>query len=299
MEKAILKTLIYANIFDYPMTVFEIHKWLIGRKAGLRQVESMLVRLSQKAKVKSQKEYYFLSERDGLVAKRRRREQQSEKYLRKAQVLSSLLQLIPWVKLVGISGGLAMGNADKGDDIDLFIITSKNRLWISRLVMLGLLSLLGQRRKVGEMGGKIAGKLCINTLLEEDRLEQSSKDIYLAHEVLQMKVLWERDGIYSKYLEDNSWAFKFLPNWVAPDTSSPPRVVARGKLRRGSNSKRELFNWIPASAGMTMERVAKWFQLKIMKKPQGMERIGDGALYFHPHDMRSQVLAEFREKVKV
>ena len=287
MEKAILKTLIYADIFDYPLTVFEIHKWLIGKKVTLRQVEKALSKLVQSAKCKVQSGYYFLPRRDGLVVKRKRRDEQSEKYLRKARILTQILKLIPWIKLVGISGGLAMNNADKGDDIDLFIITSKNRLWISRFLALGLLSLTGQRRKVGYEGGKIAGKVCINTLLEEDRLDQKNKDIYLAHEVLQMRVLWQRDGIYGKYLEDNAWVFNFLPNWIG-DARSPATVSLRGASHRATKQ----------SILKTMEGIAKKFQLWYMKEPTGQERIEDGALYFHPHDMRSQALAEFRKKVK-
>lgn len=214
MEKAILKTLIYADIFDYPLKVYEIHKWLIGKQASLRQVEKAVEKLRVKGKVVRGEDYYFLPGRHQLLAKRQRRQQQSVKYFRKAKLLTVILKLIPWIKLIGISGGLAMENAQKGDDIDLFIITAKNRLWISRLLALGLLSLTGQRRKVGQNGKKVAGKLCLNILLEEDRLAQINKDIYLAHEVLQMRVLWQREKVYSKYLSENTWVFKFLPNWI-------------------------------------------------------------------------------------
>ncbi|MBI2018266.1 hypothetical protein HYS96_01030 [Candidatus Daviesbacteria bacterium] len=289
MEKAILKTLIYADIFDYPLNTYEIHKWLIGKKARLRQVESALGGLVQSAKLKVQSGYYFLPRRDGLVVKRKRREEQSEKYLRKAQVLASLLKIVPWIKLIGVSGGLAMGNASKSDDIDLFIITSKNRLWISRLLALGLLSLTGQRRKVGDFGRKIAGKLCLNILLEEDRLEQNNKDIYLAHEVLQMRVLWQRDGIYSKYLSDNEWAFKFLPNWVG-------ERIKNNELRIKHKKHNSLF--LPLNSTLNIfERMAQKFQLWYMQTPQGMERIEDGALYFHPLDYRSRILDAYQKKV--
>ncbi len=293
VEKAILKTLIYADIFDYPLTVFEIHKWLIGRKVTLRQVEKTIEGLKGKGKVKSQGEYYFLSERDGLVVKRKRREKRSEQYLRKTRILTQILRLVPWIKLVGVSGGLAVENADRSDDIDLFIITGKNRLWISRLLVLGLLSLTGQRRKVGDFGRKIAGKLCINTLLEEDRLAQISKDIYLAHEVLQMRPLWYRNGIYSKYLLDNEWAFKFLPNWVG-NARGPATLSLRGALAtKQSRLPREL-----RSLAMTwVEKLAKWWQLQYMSKPQGMERIEDGALYFHPQDIRPKILKLYKQKI--
>lgn len=218
MEKAILKTLIYADIFDYPLKAYEIHKWLIGRKAFLRQIDKALEKLRVKGKAERVKDYYFLKGKEGLIRKRHIREKQAHKFLLKAKIITWFLKIIPWIKLVGISGGLAMENAQKSDDIDLFIVTSKNRLWTVRLLVLGLLSVIGQRRKVGEKGRKIAGKICLNTLLEEDRLGQGKGDIYLAHEVLQMKVLWQKDGIYSRYLEDNNWVFRFLPNWISSKT---------------------------------------------------------------------------------
>ena len=280
MDKAILKTLAYADIFDYPLKINEIHKWLIGKKANLRQM----------IKVLEKREYYFLPGREGLVKTRRQRARQSKIYFRKAKIIAQILKINPWIKLVGISGGLAMENVSRRDDIDLFVITAKNRLWISRLLALGLLSLIGQRRKVGDLGQKVTGKICINTLLEEDRLEQGKKEIYLAHEVLQMRPLWFRDGIYSKYLEDNSWAFKYLPNWVSQ------YKVSSIKYKGVKKTHYTLYS-IHHTLGGILENLAKKFQLKIMKKPQGMERIEDGALYFHPQDCREEILAKFKLKI--
>ncbi|MDD5147353.1 MAG: hypothetical protein PHV63_02290 [Candidatus Daviesbacteria bacterium] len=317
MEKAILKTLAYADIFDYPLSLREIHKWLIGRKATLRQIEKAVGELVQSARCKAQGGYYFLPRKPGLVGKRKRREKQSASYFQKAKILCQILKLIPWIKLVGVSGALAMKNAGKSDDIDLLIVTSKNRLWISRLLALGLLSLTGQRRKVGEKGRKIAGKLCINILLEEDRLEQQSKDIFVAHEVLQMKVLWQRGGIYSKYLEDNEWAFKFLPNWIGVmvarrgakkrshgrDLLTCENFVEDRYLQSLRKSAQNLQHFLTARDFATLivnylEDFAKRWQLKIMKQPQGMERIEDGAVYFHPQDCRNEILSKYQQKLK-
>lgn len=48
---------------------------------------------------------------------------------------------------------------------------------------------------------------------------------------------------------------------------------------------------------MIIENLAKKFQLWYMKKPQGSERIEDGAVYFHPEDCRSKVLKQYRFKL--
>ncbi len=308
MEKAILKTLIYADIFDYPLKINEIHKWLIGKKSTLRQLEKALRQLYKVSSIEYKGGYYFLRKRGGLAVRRQRREEQSVYYLRKAKMLCRILKIIPWIKLVGISGGLALRNASKKDDIDLFIITAKNRLWLSRFLSLGILSLIGQRRKVDDTGRKIAGKLCLNILLEEDRLEQRSKDIFVAHEVLQMKVLWQRDRIYGKYLEDNFWAFKFLPNWVGVNNfSRQPRSLARQR-KRPAVASGDLGYARFARLGLAafgdslllfVEVLAKRLQLKIMQRPKGLERIEDGALYFHPEDCRSKVLSEYQRNLLV
>src|SRR3989344_7552776 len=209
MEKGVLKTLIYASLFNFPLTIFEIHKWLIREKVKLRQVERVLRKLSQESRVKSEAGYYFLQGDKGQIKKRRKNKKYAKKYLQKANIAANILRIIPWVKLVGISGGLAMGNVSKKDDIDLFIITEKNRIWLSRFFAIFILHIF--RRKVSDSKREVSGKICLNLLLDTDNLVQKNQDIYTAHEVLQMKVCWERDDIYHKFLSSNEWVFKFLP----------------------------------------------------------------------------------------
>lgn len=290
MEKAILKTLVYADIFDYPLKAYEIHKWLIGRQATLRGVEQALIKLLKKRKIQTFKDYYFLKNKKKLVLKRISREKPSAKFLFKAKFYVWFLKIIPWIKLVGISGGLAMENANKKDDIDLFLVTAKNRLWLTRILVIGILDFMGVRRKAKMKASQVGGKLCANILLEEDKLEQENKDIFTAHEVLQMKVLRQRNGIYSKYLLDNEWVFDYLPNWI----TGTRLMIKDLRLKRKNHQSlirnhKSILDWL--------EILAKKFQLKIMGTPKGMERIQDGALYFHPNDCRLEVLSEFKKRI--
>lgn len=281
MEKAILKTINYADIFDSPLTIWEIHKWLIGTKATLRQVEKALNKLVKQSRIRNKRDYFFLASRNRIVSMRLENKKKSKGYFIQAQIIASFFKLIPWVKLVGVSGGLAMENPGKDGDIDLFVIASKNRLWLSRLLMLIFLSLTTLRRSVSDDHKSAEGKFCLNMILEEDRLEQQRKDLFTAHEVLQMKLLWQRDNMYSKFLESNSWAFKFLPNWIG----------SRNVQHKMRNVKKcsEKVNFI--------ENLAKKFQLWYMSKPKGDERILDGAVYFHPHDYGLEVLSRFKSQL--
>ncbi len=264
MEKAILKTLKYADIFDYPLKSYEIHKWLIKKQVPLQKIQKSL------SKFQEYKGYFFLKSKS-QVLKRIKNTGVSKGLFLKAKIFTQILKIVPWIKLVGISGGLAMGNAGKIDDIDLFLITSKNRLWLSRMFSNLLLFLV--RRKRGAKNVK--GKFCLNIFIAEDRLTQK-KDLYTAHEILQMKVIWEREGTYQRFLEENEWVFKYLPNW----TTNIRLTEKNNSLIINHQSLIDL-----------MERLAKWIQLKYMGKPDGFERIEDGALYFHPVDYRTKVLA--------
>jgi hypothetical protein len=106
-----------------------------------------------------------------------------------------------------------MKNSDKDDDIDLLIVTKKNRLWLTRLLAVLLVELVARRRRPGEKDAK--DKICLNMFLDETHLgvPPKERDLFSAHEVCQLKVLWERDNLYQGFLRNNQWTKEFLPNW--------------------------------------------------------------------------------------
>ena len=103
MEKAILKTLAYADLFDYPLKINEVQRWLVGRKASLRQVAKALSKLHKVSSIKYKGRYYFLPKRNEIVSQRRWRRKQSEIYFRKAKILSQILKAVLFYKSLLIS----------------------------------------------------------------------------------------------------------------------------------------------------------------------------------------------------
>ncbi len=285
MEKAILRTLIYADIFDYPLKAWEIHKWLIHSKVcSLPEVDRVLKKLVRQRRVLEKEGYYVLNGRRGLFRKRMDKVASSKHYLQEARLICRIFKVIPWIKLVGISGNLAMENAGQEDDIDLFVVTAKNRLWLTRILMLTILTLLEKRRKKGESIKKAAGKFCLNLLLEEDQLEQERKDLYTAHEVLQMLPLWERNNAYGGFLGANEWVFKYLPNWV----SGMNQEQIKEKTR--SEGSFMLFDFAEAAVRV--------LQLRYMGVGRKKERVSETAVYFHPEDNQPRVLKEYERRCR-
>lgn len=212
MRKAILKTLVYADIFDYPLTAKEIWRYLISeKKVKFEVIQKELPRV--KKFVDSDGEYFFLKGRKKIVSIRKKRECWSKKKLEIAQRAAKWLRLIPTIKMVGVTGALAMKNAKEKDDIDFLIITAKKRLWLTRLLTVFLVEIVARRRRPNDANPR--DKICLNMFLDEGNLAipKNEQDLFSAHEVVQLKPLWEKDGIYKKFIKKNLWVKRFLPNW--------------------------------------------------------------------------------------
>jgi hypothetical protein len=202
-------TLAYFDKYDYPLTREELEFWGSGEVASLRAING----------------YYFLPGRSKLVSIRKRREKISQSKWSIARSAGEKLKKFPTIKSVFVTGSLAMNNAGVEDDIDLMLITSVNTLWITRLVI--NIFFWAQRRLPGQ--NLAPDKLCINLWLDESALHIEPHDLYRAHEVLQAKVLWERNNTHTKFLQANAWVKEFLPN-AYPKTQSSRINVQENKI---------------------------------------------------------------------
>ncbi len=215
LQKAILKTLAYADIFDYPLNLKEIQKFLIGKKFKSQEKIKKEIQESPELllRIDHQKNFYFLKGREKIVKLRREREKISQKKLKIAQRVSRWLKIIPTIKMVAVTGALAMNNSDEEGDIDLLIITKKNRLWLTRFLVVFLVELIAKRRRPQDK--KVKDKICLNMFLDEDHLKIPKKEqnLFTAHEVCQVKTLWQKDKTYQKFFKVNLWLKNFLPNW--------------------------------------------------------------------------------------
>jgi hypothetical protein len=157
--------------------------------------------------------FYFFPTRQQTVSKRLKREKLSGEKLKIANRVTNWLKLIPTIKMVAVTGALAMKNSTKNDDVDLLIVVSKDRLWLTRLLSVFLVELVAQRRRPGDK--MVRNKICLNMFLDEAHLmvPKKEQDLFTAHEVSQLKPLWERENIYQKFINLNQWYQKYLPNW--------------------------------------------------------------------------------------
>lgn len=289
LPEAIFKTLAYADIFDYPLKKEEIWRRLVSEhrfKVGFRELKKEISRLSL---VDYSRDYYFFKGRGNIVSLRLKREGWSREKLKKAERVIHILKLIPTIKMAGLTGNLAVENCDENDDIDLLIITASGTLWLTRFFTTLFLDILGRRRRPGQK--EFRDKFCLNMFLDEDHLgiPQGEQDLYTAHEVVQMKPLWDRSGVYQKFLAQNRWIKRYLPNGV--DTKILRYYDAKKK-------KEKSLSILISQSLNIFEQLAKQLQLWYMRRRRTTEVVSEGVIRFHPHDVRNWILPEFKKRLQ-
>ena len=206
---SIFHTLAYADVFEYPLTAGEVHRYLTSTEAPL---ETVARALRDEGYFTHVGEYFTLRGREPIVQIRKRRAEISARLWRQAARYGRIIALLPFVRMVAVTGSLAMNNTEEGQDIDFMIITEPSRLWTARA-----LSLLIARF------AKLEGvSLCPNYLVTTNALILKEQSLYVAHELAQMIPL-SGMRMYREIRRVNRWVADYLPNaWDAPQL--PPGI---------------------------------------------------------------------------
>jgi len=200
-ELAILKTLIYFDIFDYPLSEKEIKNFL-GCDISNEIFTSALFQLSFDKMIFRLGEFYSLQNNRHRTEERLQGNLRAQPLLAEAAKIGAFLYKFPYVRAVAVSGSLSKNYADKKADIDYFIITKANRLWVARTI-------LHLFKKLTFLVGK-ENFFCMNYFVDEEDLIIPEKNIYTAVEIVTLLPL---AGTFTlnKFFEKNNWTKKWLP----------------------------------------------------------------------------------------
>lgn len=198
LKRAVLEALAYSDIFEYPLRLEEIHRYL-PVPATVEQVTDTLKSLA--GQVGTNDGYYFLTEHFEFVELRSQREQRSRTLLPIALKYGRMLGALPFIRMVALTGSLAVLNVSKNADFDYMLVTHPGRLWTARAFAL----LLNRITKI------FGHTLCPNLIVAETALEWPLHDLYSARELCQMMPITGMN-MYRKVMNANVWAAEFLPN---------------------------------------------------------------------------------------
>lgn len=147
--------------------------------------------------------------RDGqdLIAKRSEQRRLTLDRLELANAFTrTLLHACPWIELAGISGSTAYGGSKPHDDVDFFLVTQRNRMWITLSAAMALARLTRWRTPDSPV-------LCFNRVTERDqcaRSFQEDREPLFAREALNLRILSGR-LFYRELLLGAPWMRKRFP----------------------------------------------------------------------------------------
>jgi uncharacterized protein YktA (UPF0223 family) len=212
LSKSILRTLLYFDIFKYPLTAEEVFYRLQTNHVTADDVKEELKRMSKQSQVYSFDKFYSIQNNSSLESRRKQGNLLAQKYLKLAESKARLIASFPFVRAVMASGSLSKEYMDEKSDLDFFIITKPKRLWIARtlLVIYKRLFLSGSHKF-----------FCVNYFVDEDHLEIEEKNLFTATELATLMPLYGKE-YYSRLIEANRWVKNFLPNFKPRCTEQIP-----------------------------------------------------------------------------
>lgn len=205
----IVNVLSYFSLFNYPLLPTEIEKFL-PPGVEYEDIRLELDNLEALGYINRIGEFYSILADTSLAERRRLGNERAQILLRKAGKIGRFLSCFPFVKGVAISGSLSKNYADERSDIDFFIITRANRLWIARTMM-----------HLFKKFTFILGKqhlYCMNYYVDEMALRIPEQNMYTAIETVTLMPV-QGEGV-AKFFQANSWT----GDWFASRPNRESRI---------------------------------------------------------------------------
>lgn len=203
LEDAILQSVIYAAVFDYPLTLPQLRQTLLFVRADEAAISAAYEASPfLRAHVECHDGFFFPRGRRDLLSRRRQRETVSRDLMQRFAGPLSVLVRLPFVRMVALSGSLAHQNADGDADLDLFVIASARRVWTVTVTAIVLARLRGWRKH-----------LCLNYVISDRTLRVAQADLFAANQIVHLRPL-SGAATFAAFLDANHFVRRFYPNFA-------------------------------------------------------------------------------------
>lgn len=273
LREAIIRVIAFFDLFDYPLTAWEISTHL-GGKHLLSEVQ---IGLDSGADWEQEEGFYFLPGRREIIATRQSRYNYSARKMKIARRFAWAFRLLPSIRAIALANSIGFYNMRDGSDIDFFIITAPGHIWLSRFYCTGLAKLLNSR----PTAAKKKDKICLSFYISSDchnlkGLRLPGSDPYFDYWLSGLVLLYNKENTYQHFLAGNE------SNGDGVEAGSPD-IVRRCSL---------------------LEKIAKIIQLKIMpsrlraamNNSDGVV-VNDQVLKFYQSDRRREILEKYEKKI--
>ncbi len=297
LEERILLIFSHTFQFSYPLTKEEIILRFVGNIEDISDADLIksLSKLLADGRLFFTNGFYHI-DRDGESVKIRlnrmayskEKWNEVESFVRKVRKLPSVLGIL-------VTGSLALDNVTKNDDIDFFIITENNRLWLTRIIISIFTLFSGKKRS---WHGRFQNTWCLNMWLEIDqiKLPDRLRNIYGSFEVVQAVWVYDKKNTKEQFFTINSWAKNYLPNYYEFQKNNSSRISKNDLNNIINNNLSVVENKLVNKFLNLLNYLAYYIQKLYMIPHITREKVGKSFAFFHPRDTKKIILGKWYRK---
>ncbi len=184
--------------------------------------------------------------------------------------------------MVAVCNSLSMHASDAESDIDLFIVSDPDRIWLVRGLVTMIFQLLGVRR----YGKYTVRRFCLSFFATTQGMDLAKiaieRDIYLRAWGRSLKPLYSRGGAYEEFISINK---EFLGELAADEIAENGKFL----VQESRESSSQLQIWaVLNSLARALIRPITLREYERLGKPWGVV-ISEEMLKFHPADRRVEL----------
>lgn len=298
LVKAVLNTIRFYDLFDFPLIAEEVQAYLYKyfKPLHIKELKATLKYLVNVGKLSEIRDYFVLPGRESLIEKRKTRKFIAEKFWNRTKLYGQYMRSVPFTKMIAVCNNLAYNNSSSTSDIDLFIVVRPGRMWLARFLITLILHFYGVRRH----GNKVAGRFCLSFFVTSDKtdmreFELPGEDPYLAYWAKNLRpIVGEKE--YLEFREKNR-------EWLASYGLEFDDSYKKHMYHYEDGRLKKFWEWI--LGGFLGDQFEKLLKATLKKKTlRSMRNLGvnanvivtDEILKFHNYDRRQEYVERWRKE---
>jgi hypothetical protein len=303
-EFTILKTLVYFNLFNYPLTLFELWQNLPTTNTHL-STPFLLEEEIKKNKLLNQlldfeDGFYFLKGKKNIITHRQINYREALKKFRRAKWIANFLKYIPFIRSIIICNSLAYANPSESSDIDFLILVEPGSIWRTRALSILLTEIFASRPKKNKTKDAICLSFFSIYSQNFESLKLQPEDSYFDWWMTKLLPIYDREKTFEKFEESNRWINKLRPNALLALISKRFRIK---EIRPGLRKILEILLSFPSPrlGERISQTIQMWHLPKELKEIANRDTrvvLNNNILKFHLNDRRDYYQKQLESQLK-
>lgn len=321
--KKILSVLKYFSIFNYPLTLLEIKRWILKNSTGFsfsfEECVEMLKNLEDKGAVKKENGLYFINQDSinqdpnrllnkklpsaSLTDERNRKYRISEMKRNSFRRYARLFACFPFVGAIASVNRVGTGCAEEKSDLDFAIFVKDGWLYFARFLIAGFSAAAGWRVSEKNPEGLCLSFYCCAAHTDFGSLRFKEDDVHFAFWVAQFLPVYDSGNIFAKVAQNNAW----LKDFFSFDIKANFEISRAIRLNVFWRAAKCVFEGAFLPFQTVLERAAYFFENKVLKKkmeanvnflPRGSVVWNEHVIKLHWNDSREKYYLLWKEALK-